>query len=68
MALYQWRLVRELPDPRDQAWAAAVVAVNVGTIALIFSFVPFTTQVGLQFWFLEGALHGAMMHRLQGDA
>ena len=65
---YHWRLVRELPDPRDQRWAAAVVAVNVGTIALIFSFVPFTTQVGLQFWFLEGALHGAMRHRPDGDA
>jgi hypothetical protein len=56
---HQWRLVRRLPDDRDRAWAAAIVAVNVGTIALVFSFVPFTTQVGLQFWFLEGALHGA---------
>jgi hypothetical protein len=65
---YQWRLVRRLPHPGDRLWAAAVVAVNMGTIALVFSFVPFTTQVGLQFWFLEGALHGAMMQRLEPDA
>lgn len=56
----QWRLVRQLSDPDDRRWAAAVVAVNAGTIALVFSFVPFSTQVGLQFWFLEGALHGAV--------
>ena len=56
---HQWRLVRQLPDD-NRGWAAAVVAVNVGTLALVFSFVPFVTQVGLQFWFLEGALHGAL--------
>lgn len=60
----QWRLVSRLADADDRVWAAAVVAVNAGTIALVFSFVPFTTQVGLQFWFLEGALHGAMAARL----
>lgn len=60
----QLRLVRRLPDPHDRAWAAAVVAVNAGAIALVFSFVPFTTQVGVQFWFLEGALHGALGRRL----
>lgn len=54
-----WLLIRGLADADDRQWAAAVVAINVGTIALVFSFVPFTTQVGLQFWFLEGALHGA---------
>jgi hypothetical protein len=63
----QWQLVRQLPDD-DRRWAAAVMAVNAGTIALVFSFVPFTTQVGLQFWFLEGALHGAMIRRLYPDA
>ncbi len=55
-----WRLVSRLSDADDRVWVAAVIAVNAGTIALVFSFVPFTTQVGLQFWFLEGALHGAM--------
>jgi hypothetical protein len=38
--------------------AAAVFAANAGTIALAFGFTPFTTQVGLQYWFLVGILHG----------
>jgi hypothetical protein len=58
----EWRLVARLSG-EDRLWAATVVAVNVGTLALVFSFVPFTTQVGLQFWFLEGVLHGAMIRR-----
>jgi hypothetical protein len=40
-----------------------VVAANFGTIALVFTFVPFGTAAGLQFWFLEGSLHGAMARR-----
>ena len=35
-----------------------VLAANLGTAALIFSFTPFVTQVGIQYWFLAGALHG----------
>jgi hypothetical protein len=62
---HQWKLVRLVQDPENQAWVAAIVAANMGTIAMIFSFVPFGTQMGIQFWFLEGALHGAMMHRLR---
>ena len=53
-----------LPDPDDRLWAAAVVAANVGTLALVFTFVPFATQIGMQFWFLEGLLHGAMTMKL----
>jgi len=64
---HQWRLVQRLPDPDDRLWTAAVMAVNAGTIALVFSFVPFNTQVGLQFWFLEGVLHGALTSRAEGD-
>jgi hypothetical protein len=33
--------------------------------ALVFTFVPFATQIGIQFWFLEGLLHGAMTMKLQ---
>ncbi len=61
--LRHWHLIRSLPDPDDRLWAGAVAAVNAGTIALVFSFVPFNTQVGLQFWFLEGVLHGALAYR-----
>jgi hypothetical protein len=57
---YQVKLVRSLYYRDDRLWAAAVVAANVGTLALLFTFVPFATQVGLQYWFLEGALIGAM--------
>jgi hypothetical protein len=60
---YEWRLAMRLEVREDRYWAATVAAVNIGTLALIFSFVPFVTQVGLQFWFLEGALHGAMANR-----
>jgi hypothetical protein len=64
-AFYEWRLVSRLFHRDDRMWAAVVMAVNVGTLALVFTFVPFATQVGLQYWFLEGALHGAMLHRLR---
>ena len=58
------RLARIVPRPRDdpdarlRACAAVVLAANLGTAALIFTFTPFVTQIGLQFWFLAGALHG----------
>ena len=35
-----------------------MLAANLGTAALIFSFTPFVTQIGLQFWFLAGAING----------
>jgi hypothetical protein len=62
--LWELKLVRRLPDRDDRLWASAVVAANIGTLALVISFVPFTTQLGLQFWFLEGLLHGAMALKL----
>jgi hypothetical protein len=62
-ALYDLKLLRTLADREDRLWAAAVVAANFGTIALVFSFVPFGTAAGMQFWFLEGVLHGAMASR-----
>jgi hypothetical protein len=64
-AFYEWRLVRSICHPRDRLWGATVVATNIGTLAFVFTFVPFATQVGLQYWFLEGALHGAMIHALR---
>jgi hypothetical protein len=62
-ASYDLKLVRTLAHKDDRLWASAVVAANFGTLALVFSFVPFGTAAGLQFWFLEGALHGAMARR-----
>src|SRR5262245_39826129 len=62
-AYYDVQLVRTLANRDDRLWAAAVIAANFGTLALLFSFVPFGTAVGMQFWFLEGGLHGAMARR-----
>jgi len=62
-AIYDLRLVQSLASRDDRLWSAAVVAANFGTLVLVFSFVPFGTAAGMQFWFLEGALHGAMAHR-----
>ena len=62
-AVYDLKLVRTLANRDDRLWATAVIAANFGTLALVFSFVPFGTAVGMQFWFLEGGLHGAMARR-----
>ena len=56
-------LIRSLADPEDRLVATIVVAANVGTIGLVFTFIPFGTAVGMQFWFLEGMLRGAMADR-----
>jgi hypothetical protein len=66
-AAHDLRLVRTLADPHDRVWAATIVAANFGTLALVFSFVPFATASGMQFWFLEGALHGTMANRPRID-
>ena len=51
-----WRLALSDTNPKVRACAAVVFAANLGTAALIFSFTPFVTQIGLQFWFLAGAV------------
>jgi hypothetical protein len=38
--------------------AAIILATNVGLFALTFSYPVFASAVGMQFWFLAGALHG----------
>ena len=48
---YDLKRVRTLANREDRLWAAAVIAANFGTLALLFSFVPFGTAVGMQFWF-----------------
>jgi hypothetical protein len=57
------RLIRSLADRDDRLCATVVVAANLGTLALVLTFVPFATAVGMQFWFLEGLLRGAMADR-----
>jgi hypothetical protein len=53
----QWKLAFADPNSKVRACAAVILAANLGTAALIFSFTPFVTQIGLQFWFLAGAIH-----------
>jgi hypothetical protein len=65
-AVVQLRLARLTQYPRVAACAAVVLAANLGTTAMVFSFTPFVTQIGIQYWFLAGALHGvACNYRLQ---
>ena len=58
-----WRVAMRDPDPKVRACAAVALAANFGTAALIFSFTPFVTQIGLQFWFLAGAVQGIASRR-----
>jgi hypothetical protein len=64
-ALYEYRLARS-GDPSLRAWAAIIFAINGGTLGLLFGFTPFTTQGGLQYWFLAGALAGAARAHFAG--
>jgi hypothetical protein len=57
-ALAQWRTAMLHGNPRLATCAAVVMSANLGVAALIFSFTPFNTQIGIQYWFLAGALHG----------
>lgn len=56
--LAEYRVALMTQFPRLAQCGAVVLAANLGTAALIFSFTPFVTQVGIQYWFLAGALHG----------
>jgi len=57
-SLAQWRLAMLQGNSRLATCAAVVMSANLGVAALIFTFTPFNTQVGIQYWFLAGALHG----------
>jgi hypothetical protein len=57
-ALAEYRVSTMHQYSRLAQCGTVVLAANLGTAALIFSFVPFVTQVGIQYWFLAGALHG----------
>jgi hypothetical protein len=49
--------------PRVAACAAVVFAANLGIAVMTLSFTPFVTQIGIQYWFLAGALHGLVWHQ-----
>jgi hypothetical protein len=56
-SVQQFRLARS-PYARVAACAAVVFGANLGIAIMTLSFTPFVTQIGLQYWFLAGALHG----------
>ncbi len=67
-AVSQFRLALQRHYPRISVCAAVVFAANLGIAAMVFSFTPFVTQIGIQFWFLAGALHGVACHYRLQDA
>jgi hypothetical protein len=54
----EWRTCFRLRGTSVGGDMAVIVASNAGVLALLFSFTPFTTQGGLQYWFLAGVLFG----------
>ena len=64
----QYRLAMQQRYPRISVCAGVVFAANLGIAAMVFSFTPFVTQIGIQFWFLAGALHGVACHYRLQDA
>jgi hypothetical protein len=57
-ALTQFRLAGMTEHPRLAACGAVIFAANLGTAVMVASFTPFVAQIGIQYWFLAGALHG----------
>ena len=58
LGLSQYRLAMQTQYPRLAICAAVVLAAGLGPALTIVSFTPFVAQVGIQYWFLAGALHG----------
>lgn len=67
-AAYEWRVTRWASDDRVRATGAVVLAANVGTAMLCITFTPFLTAIGLQYWFLSGALFGVVEGQHDGES
>jgi hypothetical protein len=55
---YEFQLFRTFKQAEERQLSAIIFAVNFGVVAFCFSFTPFVTQVGQQYWFLAGCVHG----------
>jgi hypothetical protein len=65
--IMQYRLALESNHARLAICAAVILAANLGPAIMIISFTPFVSQIGIQYWFLAGALHGvASRYGLKG--
>jgi hypothetical protein len=58
ITLMQYRLAITTVHARLAVCAAVILAANLGPAIMIISFTPFMSQIGVQYWFLAGALHG----------
>jgi hypothetical protein len=56
--LSQWRIAQATQYPRLAVCGAVILAAGLGPFLMIVSFTPFVAQIGIQYWFLAGALHG----------
>jgi hypothetical protein len=56
--LSQWRVALATEYPRLAVCGAVIFAAGIGPALMIISFTPFVAQIGIQYWFLAGALHG----------
>lgn len=56
--LSQYRIAQATQYPRLAVCAAVVLAAGLGPALMVISFTPFVAQIGIQYWFLAGALHG----------
>jgi hypothetical protein len=54
----QWRIACATQFPRLAVCGAVILAASLGPAIMIISFTPFVAQIGIQYWFLAGALHG----------
>jgi hypothetical protein len=61
-AMTAMRLALATHHVRLAACAAVVLAANLGVAVMIISFTPFVSQIGIQYWFLVGALQGVARH------
>jgi hypothetical protein len=57
-AVTQWQIARATQFPRLAICGAVILAASLGPAIMIISFTPFVAQIGIQYWFLAGALHG----------
>lgn len=64
--VYGFRLARKHPDDGVRSMAGLILAMSVGTLALLFSYTPFASPSGVQFWLLAGALHGVASRGFRG--
>jgi hypothetical protein len=54
----QWRIAQATQYPRLAVCGAVILAAGLGPAIMIISFTPFVAQIGIQYWFLAGILHG----------